>query len=55
MWPALILIMKISVGSKKLLWPTIIGLFSVVHHQCDVILLSWTKTCHKVNFEFPSI
>ena len=30
MWPTLILIMKISVGSRKLLWPIVVGLFDVV-------------------------
>ena len=30
MWFALILVMRISVGFRKLLWPIIIGLFSVV-------------------------
>ena len=30
MWPMLILIMRISMGSRELLWPTIIGLFSVL-------------------------
>ena len=30
MWPTLNLIMRINVGSRKLLWPTIIGLFGVV-------------------------
>ena len=30
MWPMLILIMRISIGSRELLWPTIIGLFSVL-------------------------
>ena len=30
MWPILILTMRNCLGSKKLLWPTLIGLFSVV-------------------------
>ena len=29
-WTTLILVMKISVSSRKLLWPTIMGLFSLV-------------------------
>ena len=30
MWPTVILMMSIEVGSRKLLWPTAIGLFSVL-------------------------
>ena len=30
LWPTLIIIISISVGSRELLQPTIIGLFSVV-------------------------
>ena len=29
MWATLILIMKIGIGSKKPLWPTVLGTFSV--------------------------
>jgi hypothetical protein len=29
-WPTLILIMKINVGSRRLLWPILVGLFNVV-------------------------
>ena len=30
MGPTLILLMRITVGSRKLAWPTILGLFSIV-------------------------
>jgi hypothetical protein len=33
LWPTFILIMKISVGSKTLLWLTVIRLFSVVTYE----------------------
>ena len=35
MWPMLIIIMRINLGSRKLLWPIVIGLFGVVtSDQC---------------------
>lgn len=30
MWPTIILIMKVSMGSGKLLWPIVIGLISEI-------------------------
>ena len=36
----LIFIMKISVGSRKLLWPIVIGLFSVI----DKVKMSMSNT-----------
>ena len=33
MWPRVIPIMKISVGSRTMLWPIIIGLFGVVINE----------------------
>ena len=48
MWPKLILIMRIDVGSRKLTWPTIVKLLSVIYavNMLQFVDLTWLyKQC----------
>jgi hypothetical protein len=46
MWLTLFLIKKFNMGSAKVLWPTVLGLFSVVFRQTGLtegVDLTWSK------------
>ena len=49
-WPTIVLMMKIIVGSRKLLWSTIVGLFVVVVwgvFLCHTMVYELLKNVHK--------
>ena len=48
MWHTLVLIMKLSVGSRKLLWPIVLGLFNVlgISQYKTTTLCIWCLVSH---------
>ena len=55
MWPTLTLIMRIIVGSRNLLWPAIIGLYSVALKKNPSLSLTISKSHNVKLHELSSI